>query len=42
MAGKVKHAARSRKTYRQGIQNARRFLTDAMPLWLRQMLKHTY
>ena len=35
MAGRRKHAARSRATHARGLMWAKRFLTPAMPKWLR-------
>lgn len=38
MAGKRKHAARSRVTHRRGLMAAQRFTTPALPRWMRKML----
>ena len=38
MAGKMKHALRSRKTHRYNLMGARRFMRGSEPYWMRKLM----
>ena len=38
MAGKRKHAMRSRKTYRERMRCARWFLQGSIPVWMKRLM----